>query len=56
MPYVTKKAKERLALGLIPSNAGELNYKITEMLIDYLDAQGPDYQHINACVVCSRSS
>lgn len=61
MPYITKERRDALAItksnkrGTIPAmdtpkNAGELNYKITTLIHDYLLEHGISYQKLNDCV------
>jgi hypothetical protein len=47
MPYIKQKDRERLAKGEAPQTAGELNYSITKLLLNYLKAKGTSYQTIN---------
>lgn len=47
MPYIVKERRTPINLGDIPQNSGELNYKITCMLIDYYYAHGKRYLQIN---------
>ena len=48
MPYIKPTQRDRLLVGEYPSaNAGELNYKLTELIMEYLNTNGKDYQHIN---------
>lgn len=44
MPYIKK---ERRKLVSIPKTSGELNFKITELLIAYTDKHGLRYNTIN---------
>jgi hypothetical protein len=46
LPYIQNHLRKP-ALEIGPTNAGELNYKITEALIDYLETKGTTYQAIN---------
>lgn len=39
MPYITKKSKDLIDAGMLPTNKGELNYKITLLMIEYLQTQ-----------------
>lgn len=53
MPYI--KADRRADLDrpdtiASPDTAGELNYKITMLLIQYCDQHGLSYQRINDCI------
>jgi hypothetical protein len=45
MPYINQEARNRLKFDK-PRYAGELNYLITTLLMDYYN-QGPSYQTIN---------
>lgn len=48
MPYIKKKDRELLNYNKrLPINAGELNYCITQLLIDYIDTKDLCYQNIN---------
>jgi len=47
MPYIKKEDRERLATGELPKNAGELNYTITKLLLNYMKAKGTNYAHVN---------
>lgn len=50
MPYITKAARDELATGCVTArNAGELNYQITNLLVQYTRA-GLTYQIINDCL------
>ena len=46
MPYITAVAKHFLERSS-PSNAGELNYAITKLLVEYWNAAPKTYQRIN---------
>ena len=50
MPYIKQDAKDRLANGGQPENAGELNYWITLAVIHYIENLGLSYAHINDVV------
>ncbi len=52
MPYVSAPARSRLGIDLVPSpaTAGELNYSITRLLIQYLDIHGLSYDSCNDIV------
>ena len=51
MPYITHDRRIALDIDVEqPKNAGELNYKITLLLIEYWEAQDPSYQRINDVV------
>jgi hypothetical protein len=47
MPYITQDKRAELEITNRPETAGELNYCITMLLIDYLDRQGASYSTIN---------
>ena len=52
MPYITQEMRDQLNNDLItpPSNEGEMNYVITDLLDDYLSAYGLNYANVNALV------
>lgn len=53
MPYIKKERREELTNDLVSKamvNPGELNYMITQLLIDYRFANGMSYQTINDIV------
>ena len=52
MPYISTDARNRLASGGSPENAGELNYAITRFVDDYLRRMAEQdgrlrYAHLN---------
>ena len=47
MPYISEM--QRLTLD-VPTNAGELNYLLTCLILDYLALNGTKYQTINDVV------
>lgn len=47
MPYIDKKDRKSIYIGRSPKTAGELNYSITKILIDYLDSKNECYQTYN---------
>ncbi len=47
MPYIEKEKK---VPSLVPTTSGELNYKITELLVGYLKTKGLSYQTCNDIV------
>lgn len=49
MPYIPPYRREDLET-LDPHSAGELNYKITQTLLQYLKAQGTSYDSLNEIV------
>ena len=55
MPYISLEARNRLAEGEVPQNAGELNYAITQLVDAYLGraaagAGRTRYAHLNEAV------
>jgi len=46
MPYIEKKRRNDL-IDESPKTSGELNYKITELAIEYLHNEGKCYKTIN---------
>lgn len=54
MPYINAASRAKFAddppLKNLPNNAGELNYLITCMLIDYVNNHGKSYAVINEAV------
>jgi len=47
MPYINKEARLELDSGVASSTAGELNYELTDLIVDYFKANGQNYQAIN---------
>lgn len=47
MPYVDDEARDRLAHGGTPQNAGELNYWISQDVDQYIEDKGLSYQTLN---------
>lgn len=47
MPYIKQNDRNRLAQGEAPQSAGELNYAVTKLLLNYLKAKGLSYRTIN---------
>lgn len=47
MPYITQDARDQISNGKPAENAGELNYSLTKLALDYLDLNGLNYQTIN---------
>jgi hypothetical protein len=47
MPYIKEKQRQKIAAGEKPADAGELNYAITTLLLDYLQAKGESYASYN---------
>jgi len=50
MPYINTEKRINLADGMTPKDAGELNYSITTLLIDYIAIKKLNYQTINDIV------
>lgn len=51
MPYIKQDRRKTLASStVIPKDAGELNYLITELCDSYLTTIGKSYQNINQVV------
>lgn len=51
MPYINKLAREALDRGVRPAlEPGELNYKITQVINQYLDSSVANYTTYNAVV------
>lgn len=52
MPYIKEARREDIS-GIkqdLPANAGELNYLLTNMIVDYLISEGLTYQTCNDIV------
>ncbi len=51
MPYIKQKDRERVSMGF-PETPGELNYKITRLIVDYMHntAEKADYAKLNEIV------
>lgn len=49
MPYISQE-KRLLVEKFGPAEAGELNYLITKLIVDYWATNGPSYQCINNIV------
>ena len=47
MPYITKKRRRELTVSFNPKTAGELNYAITILCLDYLENHKEKYQVYN---------
>jgi len=50
MPYIDRMAKQEIDEGREPLTPGELNYRITTVLMDYLERKGHKYTFINDCL------
>ena len=46
MPYITEKSKNYLEIAL-PETPGQLNYKLTMIVKDYIEKMGESYQTYN---------
>lgn len=49
MPYLTLERKEAIDNGEVPQNAGEVNYKVTQVFVEYLTAHGVSYGRCEDC-------
>ena len=47
MPYITTSLRTQLNEGATPSSPGELNWKITTLLVEYLRGHTVNYGRIN---------
>jgi hypothetical protein len=48
MPYIKADKRWDIQSGaVLPTIAGELNYKITQVLLDYVKSKGASYQTFN---------
>lgn len=50
MPYIDQETREVLQLGGPAENAGELNFQITKLVVQYLLTHGKSYQVMNDIV------
>jgi len=51
MPYIKRRDRERLSEeDSQPFNSGELNYLITRMIHDYIEARGVSYGALNEVI------
>jgi len=46
MPYITPEERRLIGYGAKPANAGQLNYTITTLIVQYL-GDSPRYQQYN---------
>lgn len=53
MPYITKDRREALADGVVPQNAGELNYALTRVVDQYMRAHPPPKSYARIAEVVS---
>lgn len=56
MPYIDSTARKHLEQEIHPHTAGELNYAITLLLIDYVKSHGLNYQTIADCISASEGA
>lgn len=47
MPYIPEKRRKELGRYGKPENAGELNYRITQVILEYMESRPLNYQRIN---------
>jgi hypothetical protein len=47
MPYISEERRERIDNLDLPQNAGELNYLLTSICLEYIMNRTRNYQHIN---------
>jgi hypothetical protein len=51
MPYIVQQKRDEITLGMaVPQTAGELNFVITSICLEYLNNTKKDYQHMNDVV------
>jgi hypothetical protein len=50
MPYISKSDRDRLNSGLAATEPGELNYIITNEIVNYIRTKGLSYATINEIV------
>lgn len=51
MPYINKYERSRIELGYkTPQDAGELNFVLTSVLLEYVEQFGLNYKAVNDCV------
>ena len=51
MPYIKRDRRSQLAEGIVSiSNAGDLNYAITELINEFLCQRGVNYANLNEVV------
>jgi hypothetical protein len=48
MPYIEKGIRDSLAEGRVPTNPGELNYMISQLIKGYILMNGVSYTTLNA--------
>jgi hypothetical protein len=47
MPYIKQEQRNELTQGKKPQDAGELNYQITKILLEYRGSKGESYATYN---------
>jgi len=47
MPYITKEDQDKCSCKTGPTNAGELNYMIHQVIDEFLEKQPVNYQSLN---------
>lgn len=50
MPYIKEEARQELAIGRGAANAGELNFILTCVVLNYIDERGESYQAYNDAI------
>ena len=50
MPYVEPHEREGLVVLVTPTTVGQLNYTITKLCHEWIQAQGTSYVHLNEVV------
>ena len=50
MPYVEPHEREGLSVLVAPTTVGQLNYTITQLCHEWIQAQGTSYVHLNEVV------
>ncbi len=50
MPYIKQDRRKALITGMYPENSGELNWQVTDDILQYLSVKGLSYQTINVVV------
>ena len=58
MPYIDAARRAELAAGAVPTNVGELTYKITAVVCEYRETRGEmryvDHAEIIAALECAK--
>lgn len=50
MPYILDEAREQLKKTRVAMNAGELNYLITKLCVEYVEDLGKSYTNYNTII------